>query len=262
MKTIDIFIKSYARDFWLLHYALQSIERNVYGYNNVVLLIPEKDKELFDTRLVPPRTLIHYVEEFGNGYLFQQLCKIKAFNYCDAEYILFGDSDCLFTYPIDLQPFVTDGKPEILYTDWSKVGDGEVWRKPTEDVMGEPVPWDFMRRNTCIYHKSTLENLNKWEPHLDMIIMGAERFSEFNLIGAYSYKYEKEKYNFINTDDWEYVPPKAEQLWSYANKEPTQNIELHLKEYIRVLETIMKTFGMPVPDKNKITDKNTFKIEV
>ena len=39
--------------------------------------------------------------------------------------------------------------------------------------------------------------------------MSSECFSEFNAIGAWSFINEKEKYNFINTDDWQYKDPIA-----------------------------------------------------
>ena len=82
-KRIDIFIKSYSKDFWMLQIALKTITRNVTGYDNVILIIPEHEKELFDTRGMPDRTLIHYVKEEGPGWLFQQWCKINAASYSD-----------------------------------------------------------------------------------------------------------------------------------------------------------------------------------
>lgn len=247
MSTIDIFIKSYRKDFWLLQLALQTISKNVVGYNNLVLLIPENDKELFDTRDMPERTLIHYVHEYDKGgWYFQQWLKMSAYKYCFADYIMFTDSDCIFDHPIDLQEFVKDGKPEILYTDWSKVDQAIAWRKPTEAFMKDVVPFEFMRRNQLIYHRSTLLAVADHAPDLEKTIMSSEHFSEFNCLGAWAYKYERHMYNFINTDDWTYVPAKALQVWSHASKEEGSD-ELHLREYIRVLESILKAFNVKVP---------------
>lgn len=239
---IDIFYKSYSKDFKLLNYSLQSITKNVTGYNNIVILIPEKERHLFDTRNLPERTLIHYVNEYGNGYLFQQVCKLKAFNYSSADYILFSDSDCIFDHPINLQDYISDGKPEILYTDWSKVGDAKCWKQPTEIIMNEPVLWEFMRRNCLIYHRSTLVNISQWQPNLEHIIMGSNSFSEFNLMGAYAFKNEPDKYSFVNTDFWEYTEPKGNQLWGWAEKNNTS--EPHPYEYTRSLEVINKALGL------------------
>lgn len=246
MKTIDIFIKTYHRDFKWLKYALESIKRNVFQYNNLILLVPEHEKHLFDTRELPKRTMLFYVKERGNGYLFQQWCKLSAYKYSSADFIMMSDSDCIFTRAIYLQDYIRDDKPQILYTSWEKVGDAVCWREPTEKIIGEEVPWETMRRNCLIYHRSTLGNLSIWKPDLENIVMNSERFSEFNLIGSYAYKFEQEKYKFVNTDDWTYVPPLAEQLWSHASKNENAK-ELHLREYIRALEVIMEANDVEPP---------------
>jgi len=100
-----------------------------------------------------------------------------------------------------------------------------------------------MRRNCLIYHRSTLVNLNEWKPGLKDIILNSHRFSEFNLIGAFAWKFERSKYTWVNTDNWEYVPPKAIQVWSHASKDKGAD-DLHLREYIRILETIIKAFAI------------------
>jgi len=247
-KSIDIMIKSYRNDFWLLQLALKSISKNVTGYNTIVLLIPEKDKHDFDTRILPERTLIHYIDEKSPGWLWQQVCKLQAYKYCYSDYIMFSDSDCFFTYPINLQDFIKDDKPEILYTDWAKVGDGIIWREPTEAFMKEPVPYEMMRRNCLIYHRSTLVNISEYAPDLENIVMSSHRFSEFNAMSAYAYKYEKDKYNFINTDDWTYTEPKSVQVWSHSSKKEGVS-ETHLREWIRICETILKIHGVEMPNK-------------
>lgn len=247
MPTIDLFIKSYSKDFWLLYYALDSIKKNVTGYNNLILVIPEHEKELFDTRQLPDRTLIHYVPERSPGWLWQQYLKMTAHKYCFADFICFSDSDCIFTTPVNLQDYVTDGKPEILCTKWEQVGDAVCWREPTEKFIIEPVSHERMRRNNMIFHRSTLEGIEKFAPNLQEFIMQSERFSEFNAMAAYAFKYEKEKYTFVDTDEWTYVPPMSVQVWSHAKRDGS---ETHLKEWIRILETILLYNGIKPPQKN------------
>jgi len=243
--TVDIFIKSYKKDFNLLKYSLLSITKNVTGYNKVIILIPERDKSDFDTRELPERTEINYVEDSGNGYLKQQVYKMNAFKYCHADYILFSDSDCIFDHKINLLDFVDDGKPEILYTHYDKVGDGIIWKAPTEILMHDTVEYEFMRRNCLIYHRDTLVKISMEHQNLEFIVMQSQRFSEFNFMGAWAFKHEREKYNFINTDDWSYVPPKAIQLWSHHDKTGS---EVHQKEYQRALDAINKVFELNISD--------------
>lgn len=246
-KKIDLFIKTYRKDFWLLYLALKTIERNVTGYNTLNLLIPEEDKEHFDTRGLPERTLVHYVKDREPGWLMQQVFKMKAYQYCYADYIMFSDSDCFFDHPLNLQDCIKDDKPEILYTAWKDVADAIVWREPTEKFLKEPVEWETMRRNNQIYHRSTLIAISEFQPNVEEIIMSSAKFSEFNTMSSYAMKHEPDRYTFVNTADWTYVPPHGTQVWSHANKDKGAS-EIHHLEYIRTLETIIKSFGLPLPE--------------
>lgn len=239
---IDFFLKSFKPDFYLLQFALLSIKKWITGYNNIILLIPEKDKHDFDTRNLPERTLIYYVEDKSPGWLYQQVCKLDAHKYSNADYIMFSDSDCIATRPVNIQDCIKDGRPEILYTDWSSVGDAICWRKPTEEIMGETILWEGMRRNNQVMHRDTLVNISNWRPKLEETILSMDRFSEFNLMSAFAYKYEREKYRFTDTANWTYVPPLMEQVWSHGHKKSGAS-DNHLREYIRTLETIIKSFG-------------------
>lgn len=239
--SIDIFYKTYHQDKKWLEYSLRSLSKFVTGYNNIVILIPIRDKRYFEGINFPERTIIHFVNEYGDGYLYQQVCKIQGHKYSDADYILFSDSDCIFDHPINLQDFIADGKPEILYTHYDKVGGGIIWKQPTEDFIKAPVEYEMMRRNCLIYHTSTLKAIAEYEPNLEHIIMSSVRFSEFNAMSVYAWTYEKDSYTFINTDEWEYTPPKATQLWSKCNE---GNTEDHKKEYKRAIETINRVFDL------------------
>lgn len=245
MRSIDIFIKSYHKDFWLLRYALMSIKKFVTGYKTVRLVIPlnEYDKlmsEISDVAF-PENIRIHYSEEKSPGWLYQQYLKMSAHKVCQSEYIMFTDSDCIFTHPVNIQDCLTDGKPEILCTDWSKVDQAIIWKEPTEKFLGEEVPFEMMRRNQQIHHRSTLSAIEQFRPDLEELIMKSERFSEFNAMSAYCYKYLQDQYRFINTDNWVYTPPLAVQLWSHASR--SNESVTHKQEWQRTVETINSIFG-------------------
>lgn len=235
-----IFIKSYNKDFKLLYYALKSIQLNVKG-NYDVLLMLDNGHELPNHFEIFDKLKVVYVQREGNGYLFQQWCKISAHKHTDSDYIMFSDSDCIFDKEINVDEYISDAKPEILYTDYSKVGDAICWKQPTEAFIKEPMQYEMMRRNCLIYHRSTLESIEQYEPNLKHIILTSDRFSEFNAISAYAWKYEIDKYNFVNTDNWEYTEPKGVQLWSLADKDGDAT---HKQEYQRSLDTINRVFGL------------------
>ena len=102
-----------------------------------------------------------------------------------------------------------------------------------------------MRRNCLIYHRSTLEAISKQYPNLEDYIMSSGRFSEFNAVGAWAFKNEREKYSFVDTDNWEYTPPKAEQLWSHFDK---NGEGIHKEEYKRALDTINNTLNLNITE--------------
>lgn len=238
---VTIFIKSYLKDFKLLYYALKSIQLNVKGNYDVLLMLDNGHELPSHFSEVLNNVRVVYVEREKSGYLFQQWCKISAHKFTNSEYIMFSDSDCIFDHEINVDEFIADGKPEILYTDYSKVGDAICWKDPTEAFIKEPMQYEMMRRNCLIYHRSTLEAIEQYEPNLKYIILNSERFSEFNAMSAYAWKYERDKYNFVNTDNWEYTEPKGVQLWSLADKDGNTT---HQQEYQRSLNTINKVFGL------------------
>lgn len=225
--SIDIFYKSYRKDFLWLSYSLRSISKFITGYNEIHIVLPEKDKHLFDHSFLPERTFIHYVPEYGNGYLYQQFVKMQAHKYCNADYILYADSDCIFDKPTDLKTLIKDGKPEILYTHYSKVGDAICWKESTDRFMNEPQEYEFMRRLPLIYHRSTIETIYNLVPDLEHRIMTSEKWSEFNCLGAWAFRHEPDKYNFINTDNWTYSPPISRQFWSHSGLNGNDMIEIN-----------------------------------
>lgn len=222
---IDVFYKTYNKDFNWLDYSLRSLKKHVTGYDNIHILVPKTQiaqfKEQFKS--LPDRTIVHEVNEYGSGYMYQQVCKMQAHKYSDASFIMFSDSDLIYDHDINLQTFIETRKPEILYTSYDKVGDAKCWKEPTEAFIKDPQEYEFMRRNNLIYHRSTLEAIEQYEPNLEYIVMNSSRFSEFNAIGAFAWKFEKDKYNFVNTDTWEYVRPKAVQYHSYSEWDKMKN---------------------------------------
>lgn len=230
----DIFYKSYAKDFKWLVYSLRSISKFVTGYNDLHIVVPEWDRIAFHSLVSNNAELfrmrgikVHYTLDYGNGYLYQQFIKMSAHKYCNADYILYADSDCIFDKPTDVRTLIKDGKPEILYTDYSKVGDAICWKECTDKFMNEPQQYEFMRRLPLVYYRSTIETIYNLVPNLEQMIMDSGRFSEFNALGAWAFRHEPDKYSFINTDNWTYSPPISRQFWSHSGLNGNDMIEIN-----------------------------------
>ena len=243
---IDIFIKSYYKDFKFLNYCLKSIEKYITGYNKIVIVIPKRDYQIYRAVIHTYLPIeLHAVDEYGDGYLYQQYCKMTAYKYCDSQFIMFVDSDCMFYKPIDLKELVRNGKPEILYTHYSKVGDAICWKQCTERFMNDTIHYEYMRRLPLIYHRETLETIHTIEPNLESIVMNSGRFSEFNALGAWAHKFHADKYRFENTDNWQYVDPLNIQLWSHCRN---NNSALEKAEYQKAVETINKVLELNITE--------------
>jgi hypothetical protein len=144
---------------------------------------------------------------------------MKALSYTSADYILYMDSDCIVELPTDVNDYIIDGKPAIYYTPYDKAGDAICWKKPTEEFMGHTIEYEFMRRLPLIYHRSTIETVEKLKPNIEHYIMNQENFSEFNVIGAWAFENHRDLYRFLNTDESEPERPLARQFHSYTEWE-------------------------------------------
>jgi len=227
---IDIFYKTYDKDFKWIYYSIESLKKFVTGYKKVVIVMPKKDYDLFDNSILNDLNHeIFLVDEYGNGYLYQQWIKMSAYKYCQSDNILFVDSDCIFDKKINLIDLLKD-KIEVLYTDYSKVGDAICWKEPTSKFIGKEVNYEFMRRNFLIFKRDTLIKIHNEYPDLENYIMETDPrfgFSEYNAIGAWIFFNDKENYKFINTDDIKESNSIGRQFWSYSqlNDEDIENIK-------------------------------------
>lgn len=229
---VTIFYKSYLQDFEWLYCSLLSLDKFATGYEEIVIVIPERELHTFISNsnyaklLIKLNCIIDTVPEYGLGYLYQQYVKMTAHKYTQQPYILFVDSDCIFDRPVNVQDYINNEKPVILYTDYSKVGDAQCWKECTEKFVGLPQQYEFMRRIPLMYHRNTLVRISNMYPDLEYHIMNSERFSEFNAIGAWAFIHEKAKYTFINTDEWEFQPNVARQFHSYTGFTPEVKEEI------------------------------------
>ena len=243
---IDIFIKSYYKDFKMLNYCLKSIEKYLTGYNKIIIVIPKKDYQIYQSIVHTDLPIeLHVVEEYGDGYLYQQFIKMTAYKYCDSQFIMYVDSDCIFDKHINIENLVSNGQPEILYTHYSKVDEAICWKQCTERFMNDVVEFEFMRRLPLIYHRETLETIHNLEPNLESVVMNSGRFSEFNALGAWAFVHQKDKYSFVNTDNWKPVDPLGVQLWSHCTKNQTP---LEKLEYKKAIDTINKVLELNITE--------------
>lgn len=229
-----IFIRTYAGDLEWLKYCLRSINKFCKGFSEIIITIPENQKHLIDSWNLTAEKVIA-VKGYDKDYLGQQITKLNAWRYTDADLILYVDSDCCFHTEVTPETFMQEGKPIILKTHYSLVGDAICWQSITEKFIGFKPEYEYMRRLPLMYWSDTIKRV--WQV-LDLDNNAEEKimqqpghsFSEFNLLGYYADKYEKSNYLFIDTED--FIPEKVlvqNHSWSGFKTGIKQELEELLK---------------------------------
>lgn len=220
--TIDIFIKTYRKDFRWLQYCLRSITKFVSGVRDVHIAVPQEDLADIQTWGLT-REKIHAVREYGRGYLFQQVIKMKADTFTDADHIMFVDSDCCFTGPFFPELMIKQSKIILMITPYESLPADFPWQKPTEQALGFKCPFETMRRLPLLYPREVIKACRehvekKHDTDIEDYIMSQPAFSEFNVLGSYAYEKARDDFYVIDTsrDKWKDLPLK--QNWSHTEK--------------------------------------------
>jgi hypothetical protein len=152
---------------------------------------------------------------------------------CESEYVLYVDSDCVFTEPTDLSKrLFYNGKPVIYKTKYDQVGAALCWKEPTEKAINKAVEYEYMRRLPLLYKSETIKDLRDYlelihgRPLETQILSRPFRsYSEFNVLGAFADAFYKEDYHFHDTD-YGVEPNFMHQDWSWGGLTPEIRIKL------------------------------------
>jgi len=220
--NVALFVRSYPNDFQWLRYSIQSMQKYLTGVEEKILVVPwntliPSEIEIFFDHIVES-----YEYENMDGYVAQQWDKMDAYKYTDKDYILYSDSDCIYTAPFDVSELFKEGRPILPLTPYEELkGDGGyAWKEITEKLLGYEVRYEFMRRHPNIHYRDTLVAFAKDYPNLYKRVTG-RNVSEFNLLGAYAFKKEL---NYYFTEIADTVPCK--QYWSYSGLTNEERAEI------------------------------------
>ena len=217
--SISIFVRTYHRDIKWLNYCLQSIHKNLLGWDEIVIAIPTGQETLLSD-LTQEEVITTKIQK--DDYLAQQSDKMQAHKYCKGDYILFVDSDVIFKPNANVLDYFYENKPIILKANYNSVGEAICWKKPTEKLFKEKIEFEYMRFAPQIFHKSTLEMFNDSFPDIENYVISQpyRQFSEFNALGFYAEKMQPDDYSIVDVTNGvpEYLPEnKSKQYWSWSN---------------------------------------------
>jgi FkbM family methyltransferase len=218
--TTDIFIKTCNHDKQYHEYCLQSIKKYCTGFRNTVVVEGEHE----------------------NGYIYQQVIKMHADEYTDADFILVTDSDTLFNQPVTPESFMADGKPIWYMTPFSTIFNDESlpannrntlnhWSKSMYDFCGIESPFEFMRRQPFMFPRYVLKDIQQYclKTHgksLKQYPLDKGVFTEWNVLGFYCWLYHRDAFTWINTDDGiGDAPVRQFKIWGDTADENLEEIK-------------------------------------
>lgn len=220
--TCDIFIKSYKKDEEWLTYCLRSIERFCSGFTGIEIVVPSND--CFQSSFDLEKCHWHIRPEYGNdGYLSQQVFKLNADTFTNADYILFIDSDTMFTRPVTPKTYFKDGKIVWIITPYSETQ--TPWEPITEKFLKMPVEYETMRRHPIVVPRWLLAEVQEFCQRAHNMSIAdyvmsqpAKEFSEFNVLGAHAYQFHRDKFHWVDTSkvpENEWPELTVNQEWSH-----------------------------------------------
>jgi hypothetical protein len=220
--NVPIYCVTFARDREWTEYLLGSIQWCCHGFSEVVLVVPDRDRELFlpllsfktaDDRPVRIET---FREREGLGMLHHEVMVQKADMLCpDADAILHVDGDCVFLGEVTPETYMQDGKPMLLYVPFAEIAKGLpydahalAWQQCTERALWEPIPNECMIRHPMMHirevypevrgHIAVLHGTSFEEYVLAQKPDHPEGYAEFTTLGHWAMTRYAHRYHPIN----------------------------------------------------------------
>ena len=224
--VIDIFLRSYYRDLRWLHLALRSITELVVGYRRIVVVVPHSTvcRVALETIAGNFTAEVFECEDFADDYIGQQLTKLNADRYTDADFVLLLDSDQLFYAPCDLNTRLFRNS-RLLMEFYSRnlrpQSDG--WRRCPElffhkDIavnLAVPLPL-AVPRHVFAGIRRICEQLHGMSIVEYAMNRGADSFSELALFRGHAWVREFDNYSWTD-DPHKSLIPECRTFWSRAD---------------------------------------------
>jgi hypothetical protein len=221
-------ICSHSPDIPYLDYCFRSIRKFARLFNSVVLVVGA-DQEADFAPFKKDAVVKTYVRDPdpAKHHLHHQAIKCQADKFCNADYILHTDSDCVFTETVTPFDYFEDRKPVMLIEEFKRLPDNP-WKEPTERALGWPVAFETMRRHPQVNSRriygdlrERVQNLHK-VPFEQYVLAQKPNFpwgfSEHCAIGAYALHdpFWRGAYHWITLPHGKRPPDKLLQCWSHS----------------------------------------------
>jgi hypothetical protein len=213
---VSIFIRTYKRDIAWLDFCLQSIKKNLKGWDEIVVCIPEGQEHHLryakDVRVITsPR--------FADDYVGQQVSKLLCHKHVKGDMVLIVDSDLVFLLGASVQDYLENGKPIVLTCNWLTPTNklARKWMPGMEKLFNKVPPCSFMAGHGArLFLKSTLQSFSVHFPDIEAYARKQSRkeFSEFQFLGFFIYLNEPQNYRLLEVTESVTPPYHIRQFWN------------------------------------------------
>ncbi|MBG0794476.1 hypothetical protein IYY11_14055 [Methylocystis sp. H62] len=228
MTGTAIFIRTYWKDLEWLRYCLQAIRLHCRGFSETVVVVPKSTLPwLRHARLPEMEIRVVACPDYKDDYLGQQLTKLFADAYTDADYIAHVDADCIFSRKITPEDLHPQGRPFLIAKPVSELGRHYPWRTPVEDFLGFAALHDYMQQPPFVFPRGLYKavrdhGLERHGTPLDAYVLSRplRGFSEFNVLGAYAWRFHREEFSFHVAGTAAAPRPCCDWHWSWGGLTP------------------------------------------
>jgi len=201
----DIFIRSYWKDLEWLQFCLASIEKYCSGFGSVIVVLPKSSQAWLRRFPLPGKVRIQFCRDYKDDYLGQQVTKLLADEFTDADYICHVDADCIFHRQTSPADFIRDGKPLIIKRPCELLSPYRPWQKTVEKFLGWSVFDDFMQQPPFVFPRWLYPQVREHSVTTHGVDLEAyvtaqppRGFSEFNVLGAIAWKKYSESFVWVD----------------------------------------------------------------
>src|SRR5262249_21634305 len=209
------------------------------GFRDVVVTMPHSSGPWLRRCSLPGNARIELCRDYRDDYLGQQVTKLLADTFTDADYICHIDSDCIFSRPTAPEDLIVDGMPRVLMRPSHLLGRHWPWVRPTEQFLGWRITGDYMQRPPFTFPRWLYPELREHAAAMHgldietyITAQPPRGFSEYNALGAFAWRHHRERFVWIDTSTAFPGDPHCRWYWSWGgiDRETRAEIENILDE--------------------------------
>lgn len=197
--SCSLLVRTYADDAQRLDFLLESIDRYCGNLDEYVVVC----RKQCESAIAPvvarhSRFTLSICPDYDYDYIGQQITKLRSHRYTRCDFVVHVDSDCIFVRPFNWAAFFFNGLPVLYHREYNyfyQEGVEMPWQYITSKLMRRQVDFEFMALFPLVYPRRLYIDLEEWfeSVHgfgyegIESRLKLRHEFSEFNLLGAFSY---------------------------------------------------------------------------